>query len=233
MISGTAARRAQVPALPQTSSPAIRNRRAWTYRGGFKRCFDLAFSFSCLPIVFLFGLVVAVMIRMDSPGPVLVKLKRLGKKGMPFWQYKFRTMVPDAETVLRRLMKSDPDIRREFSTSYKIQNDPRVTRIGRWLRKTSMDELPQILNVLKDEMSWVGPRAIRDDELVMYDGSAAKLLSEHPGITGLWQVSGRSRLSYQERVHMDMKYIDSLSFATDLKILLRTVPTVLTGNGAI
>jgi exopolysaccharide production protein ExoY len=142
-------------------------------------------------------------------------------------------MVPDAETVLRGLMKSDPNIRREFHASYKIQNDPRITRIGKWLRRTSLDELPQILNVLKGEMSWVGPRAIRDDELVMYDGSAAKLLSENPGITGLWQVSGRSKLSYQQRIHMDMKYIDNVSLATDVKILLRTVPAVLTGDGAI
>jgi lipopolysaccharide/colanic/teichoic acid biosynthesis glycosyltransferase len=233
MTPGTAATRAPIPVLPKAPSQAPRERRKWTYREGFKYWFDLTFSLVCLPVVLLFGLVVALIIKADSRGPILVKLRRLGKKGAPFFQYKFRTMVPDAELLLPRLMRSDPEIRNEFNASFKIRNDPRITRIGTWLRRTSMDELPQILNVLKGEMSWVGPRAIRHDELIMYDGHAAKLLSEKPGITGLWQVSGRSELSYQERVRLDMKYIESISFTTDAKILLRTIPAVIVGDGAI
>jgi lipopolysaccharide/colanic/teichoic acid biosynthesis glycosyltransferase len=197
-----------------------------------KRWFDLLFTLLSLPLITPIGLIIAAIIKLDSPGAVLVKLDRLGRGGVVFGQYKFRTMVADAERVLRELLESDPRIRKEFEGAYKIKNDPRVTRVGRWLRKTSLDELPQILNVLKGEMSWVGPRAIRPDELKMYGDTAPVFLSAMPGITGLWQVSGRSRLSYNERVRLDMRYIETIGFRTDLRIMLRTIPVMFTGDGA-
>jgi lipopolysaccharide/colanic/teichoic acid biosynthesis glycosyltransferase len=198
-----------------------------------KRCFDLFVSFGSLPLVVPFWFVVALFIRMDSNGPILVRVRRLGKDGSTFYKYKFRTMVVNAETVLRKLLDSNEEIRREYQATYKIKNDPRVTRFGRLLRKTSLDELPQILNVLRGEMSWIGPRDILDTEIAMYGECGPKFLSVRPGITGLWQVSGRSRLSYTERVRLDMEYIDTLSLWTDLKILCRTVPVVLFGDGAV
>jgi lipopolysaccharide/colanic/teichoic acid biosynthesis glycosyltransferase len=205
----------------------------WSYRGRFKRVFDLLFSFAVLPVALPFGLMVALIIKLDSVGPVLVRVRRLGRGGFSFYKYKFRTMVPNAEEVLRELLQSDPEIRQEYQKTYKIKNDPRITRFGKWLRKTSLDELPQILNVLRGEMSWVGPRDILDTELVMYGESGPKLLSVQPGITGLWQVSGRSRLSYEKRVLLDVFYIDNVSLHLDLKIILKTVPVVLFGDGAI
>lgn len=203
-----------------------------SYQARAKRWFDVLFSFVSFPVVILLGLLVSAMIKLDSPGPVLVRLERLGKGGQPFGQYKFRTMIEDAEDVLQELLESDPQIRREFEQTYKIKNDPRVTRFGRWLRKTSLDEVPQVLNVLKGDMSWVGPRAVRPDELKMYGESAAAFLTAIPGLTGLWQVSGRSRLSYEDRVRLDMRYIEKASFWLDLAIILRTVPVMLTGDGA-
>ena len=204
----------------------------WSYRRTFKRWFDIFFSLLVIPVALPFGILAAIVIRLDSKGPVLIKVKRLGRNGSTFFKYKFRTMVPEAEDVLQRLLDSDPDIREEYLRTYKIKNDPRITRFGRWLRFTSLDELPQMINVLRGEMSWIGPRDILDSELVKYGELGAKFLTVQPGITGLWQVSGRSNLSYAERVHLDMRYIDSLSFLLDLKIICRTIPVVLFGEGA-
>jgi lipopolysaccharide/colanic/teichoic acid biosynthesis glycosyltransferase len=212
--------------------PPIQRPSESLYARKLKRWFDLAFSALSLPVVIPVALFVAVIIKLDSPGPVLVKLDRLGRGGVLIGQYKFRTMVVDAERVLRELLESDPQIRREFETTFKIRQDPRVTTVGRWLRKTSLDELPQILNVLKGEMSWVGPRAIRPDELKMYDDWAPMFLSAVPGITGIWQVSGRSKLSYAERVRLDIHYIETISCRSDLGIILKTVPVMFTGDGA-
>jgi lipopolysaccharide/colanic/teichoic acid biosynthesis glycosyltransferase len=194
---------------------------------------DIGFTFLCLPIIFLFCILVAVIIKLDSPGPILVRVKRIGKDRTGFLKYKFRTMIPDAEKALQDLLRTNEEIRREYLATYKIKNDPRVTRFGRLLRKTSLDELPQFLNVIKGEMSWVGPRDILDSELAMYGEFAAKFVTVKPGITGLWQVSGRSRLGYSERVQLDMFYIDNLSFPLDLKILFKTIPVVLLGDGAL
>jgi len=194
---------------------------------------DIGFTFLCLPIIFPFCILVAVIIKLDSPGPILVRVKRIGKDRTGFLKYKFRTMIPQAEKALQDLLRTNEEIRQEYLATYKIKNDPRVTRFGRLLRKTSLDELPQFLNVIKGEMSWVGPRDILDSELAMYGEFAAKFVTVKPGITGLWQVSGRSRLGYSERVQFDMFYIDNLSFPLDLKILFKTIPVVLLGDGAV
>jgi exopolysaccharide production protein ExoY len=202
------------------------------YSGRLKRWFDLALGLMSFPVIIPLGFFVALIIKLDSPGPILVRLERMGKGGSRFGQYKFRTMVAGAEQVLGGLLESDIQIRKEFEATYKIKNDPRVTGVGRLLRKTSIDELPQILNVLKGEMSWVGPRPIRPDELKMYGDRAPIFLSAVPGITGLWQVSGRSELSYSERVDLDMRYIKTIGFRTDLRIIFRTARVMFTGDGA-
>jgi lipopolysaccharide/colanic/teichoic acid biosynthesis glycosyltransferase len=205
----------------------------WSYRSEFKRTLDLLFTLLTLPLTVPCGVLIALAIKLDSPGPALVKFKRLGQNGTTFYKYKFRTMVPNAEAVLKALLEADPEVRAEYLATYKIKNDPRITRFGKWLRKTSLDELPQVLNVCRGEMSWVGPRDILDSELRMYGELGSKLLTVKPGITGLWQVSGRSKLSYSERVQLDSHYIDHVSLLMDLTIILKTIPVVLFGDGAI
>jgi lipopolysaccharide/colanic/teichoic acid biosynthesis glycosyltransferase len=218
---------------PVVASEIIVQRSRWRYRNGPKRVVDIVLTLLSLPLVIPFALVVVLLIKLDSRGPILVKLKRLGKDRTAFYKYKFRTMVPDAEKVLQELLRRDEELRHEYSSTYKIKNDPRITKFGRWLRRTSLDELPQVLNVIRGEMSWVGPRDILDSELTMYGEHADKFVTVKPGITGLWQVSGRSRLPYSERVRLDIFYIDNLSLRLDLSILLRTFPVVLFGDGAI
>jgi len=218
---------------PARVSEKTIDRGSWSYRNGFKRSADIAWTILFLPLILPFAALVSLLIKLDSRGPVLVKVKRLGQEHSSFYKYKFRTMVPDAESVLQRLLKADEQLRQEYLSTYKIKNDPRITRFGRWLRRTSLDELPQVINVLRGEMSWVGPRDILETELVMYGEFGDKFVKVKPGITGLWQVSGRSRLPYAERVRLDMFYIDNVSLFLDLKILFRTIPVVLFGDGAI
>ena len=205
----------------------------WSYHPTLKRWMDVALTILLLPVIVPFALIASLLIKLDSRGPVLVKLKRLGKDRTVFYKYKYRTMVPDAERILKELLQSSDELRREYLATYKLKNDPRITRLGRWLRRTSLDELPQVLNVLKGEMSWVGPRDILETELAMYGEFASKFVTVKPGITGLWQVSGRSRLPYPERVRLDISYIDNVSFLLDVRILSKTVPVVLFGDGAI
>jgi lipopolysaccharide/colanic/teichoic acid biosynthesis glycosyltransferase len=227
----------QTPSLPRCQSDEVRLDirlfGPFNYRRTFKRWMDIVFTFLCLPIMFPFCVLVAVIIKLDSRGPILVRVKRIGQNRTGFLKYKFRTMIPEAERALQDLLLENEEIRKEYLATYKIKNDPRVTRFGRLLRRTSLDELPQFLNVIKGEMSWVGPRDILDSELAMYGEFAPKFVTVKPGITGLWQVSGRSRLGYSERVQLDMFYIDNLSFPLDLGILFRTIPVVLLGDGAI
>jgi lipopolysaccharide/colanic/teichoic acid biosynthesis glycosyltransferase len=202
------------------------------YARRFKRVFDLALTITALPLIVPVSLIIVLLIKLDSRGPALIRLCRLGRDHSTFYKYKFRTMQVGAEQVLQKMLAADPEVRREYEATYKIKNDPRVTRFGRLLRKTSLDELAQVLNVFRGEMSWVGPRDILPKELAMYGEHGEKFVSVQPGITGLWQVSGRSTLAYAERVRLDMYYIDNLSAFTDLKILLKTVPVVLLGSGA-
>jgi len=172
--------------------------------------------------------VIAAAVVMDTPGPVFYRQRRIGKGGVPFSAWKFRTMVPGAEAVLAE----DGSLRRQFERSYKLLDDPRVTRVGRVLRRTSLDELPQLLNVLKGEMSLVGPRPIVEDELAKYGPWERRLLCVKPGLTGLWQVLRHEEPDYAHRVRLDMYYIDHWSLGLDLQILLRTLPSVIAGRGA-
>jgi lipopolysaccharide/colanic/teichoic acid biosynthesis glycosyltransferase len=218
--------------MAENSNIIVRMRRQGIYTLYFKRAVDLILTIVGLPLILPLALLIVILIKLDSPGPALIRLSRLGRNHSTFYKYKFRTMVMGAEQVLQNLLASDPVVRHEYETTYKIKSDPRITRFGRFLRKTSLDELAQVLNVLRGEMSWVGPRDILPKELAMYGEHGEKFVTVQPGITGLWQVSGRSTLPYAERVRLDTYYIDHLSLSLDMKILIKTIPVVLFGYGA-
>jgi exopolysaccharide biosynthesis polyprenyl glycosylphosphotransferase len=194
----------------------------------FKRVVDVALA--TIVLVFaapLMGLV-ALVIKLDSPGPTLFRQERVGKGGRPFTLYKFRSMgvgAEDQKELLRNLNEADGPL-------FKIKEDPRVTRLGRLLRRLSLDELPQFYNVLRGDMSLIGPRPPLPEEVVQYQPWHMRRLEIAPGITGLWQVSGRSELPFDEMALLDIYYIEQWTPALDVKILLRTIPTVLFGDGA-
>jgi exopolysaccharide biosynthesis polyprenyl glycosylphosphotransferase len=175
-----------------------------------------------------FFILIILAIKLDSRGPAIHRRRVMGVNGEQFDAFKFRTMHIDGDKILAQY----PELQEELKQNHKLKNDPRITRIGRLLRKTSLDELPQLINVLKREMSLVGPRIITPDEMIKYNKWDINLLTVQPGITGLWQVSGRSDLTYQERVNLDMYYIRNWSIWQDLQILLETIPVVFNGTGA-
>jgi lipopolysaccharide/colanic/teichoic acid biosynthesis glycosyltransferase len=172
--------------------------------------------------------VIAALVRATSHGPIIHRRRVVGLFGNEFDAFKFRTMVADADQVLEQ----STDLRREFDANIKLRDDPRRTTVGRWLRKTSLDELPQLVNVLRGEMSLVGPRMIAPDEMPKFGAALEKRLSVKPGLTGLWQVSGRQELDYSERIALDLHYVDNRSLWLDLTILLKTIPAVLSMRGA-
>lgn len=193
-----------------------------------KRALDLAIGcFAGLLLLPLF-LVLAAAIKLDTPGPVLYRSVRVGRAGRPFTFYKLRSMIHGAEQYRHRLSH----LNEVTGPVFKIAKDPRITKIGRFLRRTSLDELPQILNVIKGDMSLVGPRPPIPDEVRQYEPWQLRRLSVRPGITCLWQISGRSRLGFDEWMRLDMEYIDRRGFSLDLKILFQTLPAVLKGEGA-
>jgi exopolysaccharide production protein ExoY len=195
---------------------------------GVKRTFDLVFAAGAFIVLSPALVTIAALIKFTSPGPVFFGHKRVGLNGIPFRCWKFRSMVTDADKVLA----ARPELHAEFQAAFKIKNDPRVTPLGAILRKTSLDELPQVLNVLLGSMSFIGPRPVVHAEVSKYGEHAPKLVSVKPGIGGLWQSSGRSDLDYTSRVDLDMQYIDRRSFTYDLTLLLRTAGTVLKRRGA-
>jgi Undecaprenyl-phosphate galactose phosphotransferase WbaP len=179
-----------------------------------------------------FFLIIALIMKRTDPGPLIHRRRVVGVGGREFDAFKFRTMVVNADEVLKELLDTDPEARAEYETHYKLKNDPRITRIGAFLRKTSIDELPQLVNVLRGEMSLVGPRMITPEEVRRYGQWDMNIHTVKPGITGLWQISGRSDISYEERVRIDMHYIRNYSIWLDLQILFWTVPSVLMSKGA-
>ena len=198
-----------------------------------KRVLDIALSLISAPAVVLVGLAVAIAIRLDGRGPVFIRHGRIGRQGAPLEVLKFRTMVPDAAERLAELLASDPVLAAEWNAQQKLRDDPRVTRVGRILRATSLDELPQAWNVLRGQMSWVGPRPVVADELERYGPQRDLYLRVLPGITGLVQVSGRSDLPYERRVELDAYYVRNWSVWLDLVILARTVDAVVRRRGAV
>jgi lipopolysaccharide/colanic/teichoic acid biosynthesis glycosyltransferase len=193
-----------------------------------KRALDLLVA--ALALVFLIPLLclIAILVRVSSPGRVIYRRRVLGIGGVEFDAFKFRTMVQDAEANL----SADGEMARRFRENMKLKGDPRVTPVGRILRRLSLDELPQLFNVLRGEMSLVGPRMIAPEEAGRYGKSLSRRLSVRPGITGLWQVSGRQDVNYDTRVALDLQYIDRWSLWLDLVILLKTIPAVLSMRGA-
>ncbi len=193
-----------------------------------KRVFDIIVSLLAIILLLPLFLVVAVVIKLDSRGPVLFIQERNGHRGKQFKMYKFRSMVEDAECNICML----EDKNEASGYMFKIKKDPRITHIGKIIRKTSIDELPQLLNVLKGEMSIVGPRPPIPREVVKYDAWHNLRLSVIPGLTGLWQVSGRNDLGFEEMVRLDLKYIRERSIKYDLKIILKTIPVLFGDNSA-
>lgn len=198
-----------------------------------KKSFDLLVSLVLLPLLFFPMMILIVLIHLDSKGPAIFSQERIGKNGRAFRCYKFRTMYADAEDRLKDLLESDPARKNEWTTFWKLKDDPRITRVGKFLRKTSLDELPQIVNVLKGEMSFVGPRPVTADEIREHYKEAADICySVLPGITGLWQVSGRNNTVYDYRIAMDVWYVKNWQLWLDIVILFKTVRIVLQREGA-
>ncbi|MDI6869834.1 MAG: sugar transferase [Bacillota bacterium] len=197
-----------------------------------KRAMDVIGAGLGLVILSPLLLLIALLVKLDSPGPVLFKHKRLGAGGKIIEIYKFRTMVVNAEEALQELFRKRPELREEYERDFKLKDDPRVTRLGKFLRKTSLDEFPQFINVLKGELSLVGPRPIVPREIEKYGPYGRLLLRVPPGVTGLWQVSGRSNTNYDERIKLDVFYINNWSLWLDIMTIIKTIPAVLAKKGA-
>jgi undecaprenyl-phosphate galactose phosphotransferase len=203
--------------------------RPWPRR--LKRGFDLVVG--SLLLVLLSPLLAVISWRILRTGrPAFYRHARIGKGGRPFQCVKFRTMVPDAEKVLREHLAAHPEAQAEWGQDHKLKDDPRITPIGAWLRRTSLDELPQLINVMRGEMSLVGPRPVVDDELARYGDNLIYYIETTPGLTGLWQISGRNDVDYRRRIHLDCWYVRNWSLWYDLVILLKTPRAVLRGHGA-
>ncbi|GFZ33944.1 exopolysaccharide biosynthesis protein [Clostridium zeae] len=195
-----------------------------------KRVFDFISALIGVVVLFPIFIILIALIKLDSEGPAVFGHKRIGKYGKSIKVYKFRTMVVNADEVFKNFTKEQKE---EFAINFKLENDPRITKIGSFLRKTSLDELPQLFNILVGNMSVVGPRPIVEKEIEKYGEWADKLFSVTPGLTGYWQANGRSDTTYEERVQMDMYYVDNKSLILDIKIVFKTFISVLRKEGAM
>jgi len=216
----------RVPALSPFAEyvPGVRIPYYWA-----KRTLDIFISATALILLTPLMLLIALLIRLESPGPVFFRQIRLGRYGKPFIMYKFRSMRCNAQELQPLLMHMNE----KQGGAFKIRHDPRMTRIGRFLRKYSLDELPQLFNVLKGDLSLVGPRAMAPYDVNRFDDvSYYRRFAVPQGCTGLWQVSGRSNLTFEEWMRLDLYYVDNISFWLDIKILLKTIPAILKGDGA-
>jgi exopolysaccharide production protein ExoY len=203
----------------------------WGTAAVAKRVLDIVGAV-LLGLVFAPFIVVIVVLMGSGGGAVIYRHRRVGRSGRMFSCLKFRTMVPEAEQALRELLERDPELHAEWNRDHKLRNDPRITRLGRFLRRTSLDELPQLLNVLRGEMSLVGPRPVVREELCRYGRNIGAYLAAKPGITGLWQVTGRNNTDYRRRVALDTYYVRHQNLRLDLYILIKTTSVVLGGKGA-
>lgn len=207
-----------------------------TYYEMGKRGFDILFSLCALVFGFPLFILIALLIKLTSKGPVFYCSMRLGKRGKLFNFWKFRTMYTNADLKLRQLLEENPLLHEEWKQYFKLKKDPRLTRIGRFLRKTSLDEFPQFWNVLAGDLSVVGPRPYlphETDEIKKFiKEDIAKLLSVRPGLTGIWQTSGRSQLPFKQRVLLDLNYVSQRSFFFDLRLIAKTIPMMFFPRGA-
>jgi exopolysaccharide biosynthesis polyprenyl glycosylphosphotransferase len=194
-----------------------------------KRFVDILFSLLALTLLSPIFILISLLIKIEDRGPVFFVQRRVGKFGREFKMYKFRSMCLDAEERLKELLAKN---QHKQGVTFKLKDDPRITKVGRWLRKFSMDELPQFFNVLIGDMSLVGPRPPVPREVAMYSPADRRRLAAKPGITCIWQISGRSEIDFSGQVQLDVRYIESQSFWVDVKILAQTVPAVLSGKGA-
>lgn len=208
-----------------------RLRAVWFTRGTafVKRTMDIVGSLLALIVLSPVFLLVAILVKLEDGGPVFFAQRRVGQHGREFRMYKVRSMCLNAEQKLKELMQQN---QHKDGVTFKIKNDPRITGVGRWLRKFSIDELPQFYNVLKGDMSLVGPRPPVPSEVSKYSLAHRRRLAIKPGITCIWQISGRAEIDFSGQVQLDVDYIENLSFWTDVKILARTVPAVISGKGA-
>lgn len=201
-----------------------------------KRSFDILFSLAALILGLPFFTTIALIVKLSSTGPIFYCSLRIGRKGKLFKFWKFRSMHRDADQRLEVMLESDPKLKREWQKYFKLRNDPRLTRIGSFLRKTSMDELPQFWNVLIGDLSIVGPRPYLPRELdsirKILGPDMEKMFSVRPGLTGLWQTAGRNFLTFKERVKLEVSYVDQLNFLLDVKLILKTIPILLFQKGA-
>ena len=195
-----------------------------------KRLIDIIGSLIGIILLSPLYIIIAILIKFDSPGKIVFGHTRKGKGGKDIKVYKFRTMYSNASEIFESFT---PEQKEEYYKNFKLDNDPRVTKLGGFLRKTSLDELPQLFNILKGDMTIIGPRPIVEKEISKYGDKAEKLFSVVPGLAGYWQANGRSDTTYEERIEMDMYYIDNMSFWLDTKILFQTAISVLKGEGAI
>lgn len=185
-----------------------------------------------LPIVLVLCLFIAIWITLDSKGGVIYRQERIGHGGKHFIIYKFRTMIQNADEILEKCLAENPELARQWKENQKLKDDPRLTRVGHFLRKTSLDELPQVFNVLLGNMSLVGPRPIVEDEKERYGRYFAEFCEVYPGLTGIWQTSGRNNTTYAERVAFDHYYINHWNIWLDFWIMAKTIPQIIKGYGA-
>ncbi len=198
-----------------------------------KRVFDIIFSLMAVLFFLPLGIIIGVIIKWVSPGPVFHVCSRVGKDGEAIECWKFRTMCVDSQEKLRKILKENPKLKREWETFYKLKDDPRIFGFGKFLRKTSLDELPQFLNVLRGDLSVVGPRPVTEEEVYKYfRDKADKILSVRPGLTGIWQTSDRNLLTFAERVRLEEQYVDEHSLLMDLRIIVKTIPAMFFAKGA-
>ena len=200
-----------------------------------KRFLDFIFAFLLIILLIPLFLIIGILIKISSKGSIIYIQKRIGKNNTSFSCYKIRTMHPQSKYLLKKILVKNKDFKNQFSETRKIVNDPRITRFGKFLRFSSLDELPQIFNVLIGDMSFIGPRPIVKSEIKKYGKEFGKVFSIKPGISGLWQVSGRNNLSYDKRVELDINYSENINFLLDIKIFIKTIVVILFpfGKGAL
>lgn len=195
-----------------------------------KRTADVMLSSIAMVTLLPVFAVIALAIKLESKGPVFFKHTRIGKDGKIIKLYKFRSMVDNAEDLIK---KFTPEQMKEYQENYKLKDDPRITKVGKFLRKTSLDELPQLINIIKGDLSIIGPRPVVSEELKKYGVNTEKFLSVTPGLTGYWAANGRSCINYEQRMQMELFYIDNLSFKMDIKVFFKTIEAVAKREGAV
>ena len=228
MVNGEATENLSILRLPTKEEKQLK-RKSQVYKF-VKRATDVVLASVALVILSPVFLIIAVAIKLDSKGPVFFKHTRIGKNGKIIKLYKFRSMVINAEELIKSFT---PEQMKEYKENYKLTNDPRITKVGNFLRKTSLDELPQLINIIKGDLSIIGPRPVVAEELKKYQYNIDKFLSVTPGLTGYWAANGRSNTTYEERMEMELYYIDNLSFKMDLKVFFKTILSVVKKEGAI